>query len=194
MEREKSGLGYGILVGFLCLVLGLLGGYILTDKVLTKECDNTEIKENTNKNEDTTINAKVDLSKLEKYKYNDNYGSIKTFNDQFFSQLIVNLSSEGKVKITDTDGSSQYITNLENIVDFVEFVDPYIDTIYFLSAEGNVYSYQLSSFKEKNFTAKKENMSNIVRIMNYTYATEKSYDYLLIGITQNGETVILNEQ
>lgn len=194
MEREKSGLGYGILVGFLCLVLGLLGGYILTDKVLTKECDNTEIKENTNKNEDTTINAKVDLSKLEKYKYNDNYGSIKTFDDQFFSQLIVSLSSEGKVKITDTDGSSQYITNLENIVDFVEFVDPYIDTIYFLSAEGNVYSYQLSSFKEKNFTAKKENMSNIVRIMEYTYATEKSYDYLLIGITQNGETVILNEQ
>ena len=194
MEREKSGLGYSILVGFLCLVLGLLGGYILTDKVLTKECDNTEIKENTNKNEDTTINAKVDLSKLEKYKYNDNYGSIKTFNDQFFSQLIVSLSSEGKVKITDTDGSSQYITNLENIVDFVEFVDPYIDTIYFLSAEGNVYSYQLSSFKEKNFTAKKENMSNIVRIMQYTYATEKSYDYLLIGITQNGETVILNEQ
>ena len=194
MEREKSGLGYSILVGFLCLVLGLLGGYILTDKVLTKECDNTEIKEKTNKNEDTTINAKVDLSKLEKYKYNDNYGSIKTFNDQFFSQLIVSLSSEGKVKITDTDGSSQYITNLENIVDFVEFVDPYIDTIYFLSAEGNVYSYQLSSFKEKNFTAKKENMSNIVRIMQYTYATEKSYDYLLIGITQNGETVILNEQ
>ena len=194
MEREKSGLGYSILVGFLCLVLGLLGGYILTDKVLTKECDNTEIKENTNKNEDTTINAKVDLSKLEKYKYNDNYGSIKTFDDQFFSQLIVSLSSEGKVKITDTDGSSQYITNLENIVDFVEFVDPYIDTIYFLSAEGNVYSYQLSSFKEKNFTAKKENMSNIVRIMQYTYATEKSYDYLLIGITQNGETVILNEQ
>ena len=194
MEREKSGLGYGILVGFLCLVLGLLGGYILTDKVLTKECDNTEIKENTNKNEDTTINAKVDLSKLEKYKYNDNFGSIKTFDDQFFSQLIVSLSSEGKVKITDTDGSSQYITNLENIVDFVEFVDPYIDTIYFLSAEGNVYSYQLSSFKEKNFTAKKENMSNIVRIMEYTYATEKSYDYLLIGITQNGETVILNEQ
>ena len=194
MEREKSGLGYGILVGFLCLVLGLLGGYILTDKVLTKECDNTEIKENTNKNENTTINAKVDLNKLEKYKYNDNYGSIKTFTDQFFSQLIVSLSSEGKVKITDTDGSSQYITNLENIVDFVEFVDPYIDTIYFLSAQGDVYSYQLSNFKEKNFTAKKENMSNIVRIMQYTYATEKSYDFLLIGITQNGETVILNEK
>ena len=46
MNSEKNNLGLGVLIGFLCLIIGILGGYIISNNVSSKKSDSSSINSN----------------------------------------------------------------------------------------------------------------------------------------------------
>ena len=66
--KQKSKLGLGILIGVLIAVIILLTGYIVYDKVIAKDKNNTEEK---NQDNITPTNTPAEISKTEPVNLDD---------------------------------------------------------------------------------------------------------------------------
>ena len=91
-----------------------------------------------------------------------------------------NLSIDGKININ----FENEITNISNAKDIMLFVTPSTDyNLYILTTNGDIYKYNTSSYKSKDYNAIKVNgYSNIERMI--TYNTRKAHaggcDYIVL--------------
>ena len=84
MNSEKNNLGLGVLIGFLCLIIGILGGYIISNNVSSKKSDSSSI--NSNDVEDSNYDVKIE----------DAFISTNISDSSFLSALESSKHSEGE--------------------------------------------------------------------------------------------------
>ena len=145
MKKEKKLNIVIILLGFIILLFAVLLILTVRGKIsLTKGADDT-------------INYD-ELAKISKSDYNFVRGDAD-------SNYSVNVLASGKVIIN----FEHYIANISNAKDLVVFSGPGADSIvYILTADGNIYKYNLADVASKKFgVAKVSGYSNIKRILRY---------------------------
>jgi len=104
---------------------------------------------------------------------------------------IISVSANGRVCIkNENDKECNYIQNLNNVIQAVEIPGHTIGaTYYFLQNDGLVYSYDIRN--NSDLQANKLNFENIKYIYGYEYENMVGGTYQVIGINNNGETLII---
>ena len=156
----------GGIIFILLLIIMVLGGYLVYDKVLSDKvpCDDN------NKptcNETITIDYE-ELSKFGKSDYN-------FVNSEYNSTHSIAVLSDGKVLIDFKDN----LSNVSHAKDVIVFSGPGVnETAYILTNNGDVYKYE---FSEK-YEATKLDYTNISSIIRYKTrkANAGGCDYLIL--------------
>lgn len=193
MEREKSSLGYGILVGFLCLVLGLLGGYILSDKVLTKKCDEpVKIEDSKSDSVDSYQKFSKKL-KSELSRFNSNDMAYQSVSSSVVGNYVAYLNDKGSlyVKYFNNDLNSKYgdYKISDGILSF--YIVPSGqgggNVLYFINEDGTVGSADVEYGANSNITIKNDlGYKNIVSVVSGGFGMEYSGGYSAIFIDIDG--------
>ncbi len=170
-KKNNGGILVGILIGLVIAVV-VVGGLFVTGTIGFKSSttNNSEQKSLNNNNEVNENNLddgfSIDVDELGKISKSDyNFLKQESTNDYTF-----NLSVDGKININfDKD-----IENISNARDMVLFLTPSDDSnLYILTQDGDIYKYNVSSYKESNYKATKvTEYSNIERMI--TYNTRKA--------------------
>ena len=185
MKKDKKS-GMEIVVIFLSIVITLLIGYIVYDKIFS----------NNMKNDDDSL--LIDLSDYDMFlNYDGTYGDIKSIElgDQNISYSL-NLTVDGKV-YSDIFGEKNFIKNVSNVRDIVVFGNNSImDDMkcYMLLDDGNVYVYKVSLLFEKKYEAIKiDGISNVSRLIERHYFPLENSNIVsdLVAILDNGELVLI---
>ena len=191
MENQKNSKGVItllviIIIILLALVILMATGTISFKSTTTTNNQQSSANNNVNdtqdtSNEDTTNNTSTDeftinvdeLTKISKSDYN-------FLKQDGTSDYTFNLSIDGKININ----FENEIANISNAKDIMLFVTPSTDyNLYILTTDGDIYKYNTSSYKSKDYNAVKVNeYSNIKRMI--TYNTRKAHaggcDYIVL--------------
>lgn len=196
MEKKKSLIiiCLFIIIAVLAVLCGLLATSTISfskDKCASEQTINNNNVESSNKVDDTRF--EVDLSVLNDYKNmtDNNYGDIFKFYYDADVKKIISVSANGRVCIkNENDKECNYIQNLNNVIQAVEIPGHTIGaTYYFLQNDGLVYSYDIRN--NSDLQANKLNFENIKYIYGYEYENMVGGTYQVIGINNNGETLII---
>ena len=188
MDKKKTGLI--ILVVVLLFVIGLLGGYIISEKLVDTNIEQSGNNNNNNNNEESNMTAyekfvseykksmiDITLTPTEK-------GMLDVPNKQIKN---INLKSDGTVTINFSDSSNyktqypsgQVLTGKYLIVDVKATGNGGLYTYYLIKEDGTVT--HINEFGETNIkiTEKYKNYKEIISIFDYyhTYSVE-SQEYL----------------
>lgn len=191
---EKKNTGIIVLIVVLALALGLLGGYVISDKIINKDNKELQNEQNNNPNNSENNNEEYSLTAakelMDKYIIS-NVGYITKLAEEDKNVISINNSKNGTIiKCKDIDNGS-----LKNITgDFADYKDLLYEQCK-LDEEGNdaknLYAYDeiLSKKKElfgDNSTLNKESFEYGIRI--YYYSTDKNgfVDSLLIPSGYDG--------
>ena len=195
MEKKKSLIiiCLFVIIAVLAVLCGLLATGAISfskDKCANEQTINNSNGESSNKEDN---DYKVDLSRLNDYKNvsDNNYGDIFKFYYNADVNKVISVSANGRVCIkNETDKECNYIQNLNNVIQAVEIPGhPIGATYYFLQNDGTVYSYDIRN--NSNLQANKLNFENIKYIYGYEYENMVGGTYQVIGINNNGETLII---
>lgn len=188
-EEKKSGLE--IVVIFLSILVVLLFGYIIYDKIFNTKGVSTV-------DDETKL---LDLTKVNDYiNYNGTYATMKklVFESKDGDIYNLNLGMDGRVYLHDYDARI-YISNIKNVVDIIalksENNDINYDKCYMLTDDGRVYLYRISDMLSKKYEVELvEDVSNVDRLINYYYADSEgaSSSWGIIAILENGTYVQLS--
>lgn len=202
-----------LLMIFLFVLVILLGGYIVYDKLLSNNNEksvvpstndngvvetNDDSNEETNHNEaSTNNNLSLNLEELSDYRnYEDkSYGDIEYYYAEDYG-IRLYLSADGKVRLLkDNNNDINYISNIDEVIDITELAVNGDYSYYFLTKKGEVYSYNIANYNNGDFSAKKENGTNINKIVHYRYSesSNSGVSHLIIAISNNGDNAILNK-
>jgi len=185
-----------IVITILSILLVITAGYLIYDKIVLEQKENeTPVENNQNLEENDESNL-LDLSQLSEYKnYTGTYGDLKDFYADNYS---ITLSLDGKVRVCNS-GDCHSITNIENVVDMIKLSvpgEPAEQQFYFLLDNGDVYNYKIGDVDKNIFTATKvETVSNIKKIINYSYAELENAvgTWGIIAITKDNEYIKIFE-
>lgn len=182
-EKKSNGTLVGILIGLLIALI--IGGCLFATGTISFKTSATSDNEQTNDNQSTTLNENsnnldeslsINVNELTKISKSD-YNFLK---QEGTSDISFNLSVDGKINIS----FENEITNISNAKDIILFVTPSEDSnLYILTEDGDIYKYNTSSYKSKDYNATKVNeYSNIKRMI--TYNTRKAHaggcDYIVL--------------
>ena len=190
MENQKNSKGVItllviIIIILLALVILMATGTINFKSTTTTNNQQSSSNNNVNDTQDTsnedTTNTSTDeftinvdeLTKISKSDYN-------FLKQDGTSDYTFNLSIDGKININ----FENEIANISNAKDIMLFVTPSTDyNLYILTTNGDIYKYNTSSYKSKDYNAVKVNeYSNIKRMI--TYNTRKAHaggcDYIVL--------------
>ena len=198
MEREKSSLGYVILVGFLCLVLGVLGGYILSDKVLTKCAEPVKVEDSKVDNVDTYQEFSTKL-KSELSRFNSSDMAYQNVYSSIVGNYSVYLNEKGSlyVKYFNNDLNSKYgdYKIADGVLSF--YIVPSGqgggNVLYFINEDGTVGSADVEYGANSNITIKGDlGYKNIVSVVSGGFGMEFSGAFGAIFIDIDGNMLNAN--
>lgn len=166
MENKNTGLK--VLVIVLSVLVVVLSGCIVYDKVLSNESDLSNGNNDINNNETITKTNLLDREKLEKYKNNDGvYGIQKQFSETNYHTKL-NLIGDVEVCLK---SDCKKITNVSNVIDILQWTIAGMEEeqkIIILQDNGDLYIYAYKDYKNNNFTAQKmNNITNVERIIEF---------------------------
>ncbi|MEE3343894.1 MAG: hypothetical protein VZS44_07390 [Bacilli bacterium] len=182
-EKKSNGTLVGILIGLLIALI--IGGCLFATGTISFKTSTTSDNEQTNDNQSTTLSENsnnldeslsINVNELTKISKSD-YNFLK---QEGTSDISFNLSVDGKININ----FENEITNISNAKDIILFVTPSEDSnLYILTEDGDIYKYNTTSYKSKDYNATKVNeYSNIKRMI--TYNTRKANaggcDYIVL--------------
>ena len=182
-EKKSNGTLAGILIGLLIALI--IGGCLFATRTISFKTSTTTDNEQTNDNQSTTLSENsnnldeslsINVNELTKISKSD-YNFLK---QEGTSDISFNLSVDGKINIS----FENEITNISNAKDIILFVTPSEDSnLYILTEDGDIYKYNTTSYKSKDYNATKVNeYSNIKRMI--TYNTRKAHaggcDYIVL--------------
>ena len=197
-----------IILVVLILMVVSMGGYLVYDKVLREDDiitdDNKYVTEDgnvvDNKDNVNDNNQGVTYVDINDYKMADGtYGIIKSVVVEDWQKkwkFYLKLSWDGKVYIHDSDDNIKgVISNLDNVIDIVEYSNSPLDihNFYFLTKDGYVYNYKGSDLLvDKYLSTKIENVSNVDRIILLNFCGEQACGWQWLAITNDEKYIYLS--
>lgn len=182
MNKKKDGLE--IVVIFLSILLTIMVGFIVIDKIFI----------NNNKDNKSKL---LDLDKFDSYiNYNNTYSSMKElgFYDEVEGMMYaLNLGMDGKLYYT-IFGETIYIKNIDNGVDML-FLQSKFSNIndskwYILTDDGDVFVYSISDMlNRKDEVLKEESLKNVDRLIEFHHSASENANIIdgVIAILKNGK-------
>ena len=191
MEEKRTGLI--VLVVILSLLLGGLGGYILSDKVLTNKCDEP-VKVEDSKSEIVDSYQKFSQKlKSELSRFNSSDMAYQSVNSSVVGYYAAYLNEKGSlyVKYFNSDLNSKYgdYKIADGVLSF--YIVPSGqgggNVLYFINEDGTVGSADVEYGANSNITIKNDlGYKNIVSVVSGGFGMEYSGGYSAIFIDIDG--------